>query len=78
MTFESNSGEAFTPKLCEMVLKGLRILGAIVAKVASECLPNLITRAEALSLGQEAGSKGGIEAAIANKSSSEYLYDAMA
>jgi hypothetical protein len=78
MTFESDSGEAFTPELCEMVSKGLRIPGAIVAKVASECLPDLITRAEALSLGQEAGSEGGIEAAMADESSSEYLYDAMA
>jgi hypothetical protein len=78
MSFESESGEAFTPELSEMVSKGLRIPGAIVAKVASECLPDLITRAEALSLGQEAGSEGGIEAAMADESSSEYLYDAMA
>jgi hypothetical protein len=78
MSFESDSGEAFTPELSEMVSKGLRIPGAIVAKVASECLPDLIARAETLSLEQEAGSEGGIEAAMADESSSEYLYDAMA
>lgn len=78
MSFESDSGEAFTPELSEMVSKGLRIPGAIVAKVASECLPDLITRAEALSSGQEAGSEADIEAAMADESSSEYLYDAMA
>jgi hypothetical protein len=78
MEFETESGEAFTPELSEIVSKGLRIPGAIVAKVASQCLPDLIARAEALSLEQEAGSEGGIEAAMADESSSEYLYDAMA
>ncbi|KAF3005596.1 hypothetical protein E8E13_000698 [Curvularia kusanoi] len=78
MGLESDSGEAITADLSEIVSKGLRIPGAIVAKVASDCLPDLITRAENLSLGQETNSEGGTEAAMADEFSSEYLYDAMA
>jgi hypothetical protein len=77
MSFESNSGEVFTSELSEMVSKSLRIPGVIVAKVASECLLDLLTRAEALFSGQEASFEGDIEAAMADESSSEYLYDAM-
>jgi hypothetical protein len=78
MSFETDSDETFTPELGEIVSKGLRIPGAIVAKVASECLPDLVKRAEALSLEPESGYEGGIEAAMADENSSEYLYDAMA
>jgi hypothetical protein len=78
MNSEADSGETFGPEFSAIVSNGLRIPGAIVAKVATECLPDLIAKAEALYPGQEAGSEGDIEAAMADESSSEYLYDAMA
>jgi hypothetical protein len=73
MRFETDSGE-----LGEIVSKGLGIPDPIVAEVAPECLPDLVTRAEALSLGHEADSEASIEAATADEPSSEYLYDGMA
>ncbi|KAH7136160.1 hypothetical protein B0J11DRAFT_611978 [Dendryphion nanum] len=72
--FDTDNETAHNGSIADIIDKGLRIPGAIIAKVAESDLPDLTQRAEAL---QEASTES-LEAALEDSNSPEYLYDAMA
>jgi hypothetical protein len=73
---ESSDG-GLDPELLEIISKGLRIPGRIIADVAEADLENVFTEAlESTSMGD--GNESGFEAALEDVNSSEYFYDALA
>jgi hypothetical protein len=72
-TFGVIKSEAYNDEINNVISKGLRIPGPIIAKVAENDLTDMVRRAKLLP-GQETD----LETAIEDENSNEYLYDAMA